>query len=611
MNNVEGAAGQYRAAITSTGPTVAMTPSVQATLPKGQRQDLAVSVTSRTEGVSTLSLQVTGPADFALSHSYDIQTRSPYLPASQLVRRTLQPGESWTPDANVLASFAPGSGSVQISFSPIPMDAASLFDSLDRYPYGCTEQIVSRAMPMLYANQMAALAGRKTAVDLRNQIQGAISVLLNREGSDGAMGLWRVGDQEATPWLGAYAVDFLARAKALGYVVPDAALDKAYDGLMAFTSQEDSSSAGYNFAVFPGGSIQETSRLLLDRSIAYGAYVLARAGRMDRSRLRYLHDARLDRIPSPLARAQIGTALYMIGDNARATSAFDRAEGALGYRHNGDYYATPRRDLAGVMALAAEARMQDRVTRLTNPRSRRASCLSTARARLSGFLRPHRPQPVACPPVSLNRHPTSRSRPAPPTDIAMRGRRVSVAATLSSCGPDGRMASLARASPAARPRCPFSSKLSMPSRGSRQSAASASLSVCRMTAATALLRRLHVSVERALRRACCSRRTAPSFGRIGSTPTSSSLRRAAADSLGTSRGDPWIGTWPASSSGVHWDRGSTPCRWWTRRAEPRRPGFESKPQNERTILRRSCEPTVQNGTATLGRGNVGRIFRRS
>ena len=59
-------------------------------------------------------------------------------------------------------SFVPGSGYVQVSFSPIPMDAAALFDSLDQYPYGCTEQITSRALPLLYANQIAALAGRKT-----------------------------------------------------------------------------------------------------------------------------------------------------------------------------------------------------------------------------------------------------------------------------------------------------------------------------------------------------------------------------------------------------------------------------------------------------------------
>ncbi len=103
----------------------------------------------------------------------------------------------------------------------------------------------------------------------------------------------------------------------------------------------------------------------MNRSVAYAAYVLAKAGRMDRARLRYLHDDRLSSIASPLARAHIGAALYMIGDNARAKSAFDRAEAALGYTNSGDYYQTARRDLAGVLALAQEAKQTERVARLS------------------------------------------------------------------------------------------------------------------------------------------------------------------------------------------------------------------------------------------------------
>jgi uncharacterized protein YfaS (alpha-2-macroglobulin family) len=109
-------------------------------------------------------------------------------------------GQAFSPAADSLNSFVPGIGYVQVSFSPIPMDAAALYDSLDQYPYGCTEQITSRALPLLYANQIAALAGRKTPGDLRKgQIQDAVSTLLNRQGADGAIGLWRTGDALSTP----------------------------------------------------------------------------------------------------------------------------------------------------------------------------------------------------------------------------------------------------------------------------------------------------------------------------------------------------------------------------------------------------------------------------
>ena len=38
------------------------------------------------------------------------------------------------------------------------LDVPALLKALDRYPYGCTEQIVSRAMPLLYVNELAAEA---------------------------------------------------------------------------------------------------------------------------------------------------------------------------------------------------------------------------------------------------------------------------------------------------------------------------------------------------------------------------------------------------------------------------------------------------------------------
>ena len=364
LDNVEGAAGAYRAALEASAPVRATTGQLSATLAKGQRMDLDAGFSSASEGISNVSFNLTGPGNYAVSRAYPIQTRSAWLPASNVVRTTVQPGATFSPAADSLASFVPGSSYVQVSFSPIPMDAAALFDSLDQYPYGCTEQITSRALQLLYASQIAALAGRKTPADLKYQIQEAINTLLNRQGADGAIGLWRTGDGLSSPWLGAYATDFLFRAKAAGYVVPDAALDKAYDALEAFAVRESRWSVGYDFEVYESRWHNDTEQQMVNRSVAYAAYVLAKARRMDKARLRYLHDDKLKDIASPLARAQIGAALYMIGDNARAKSAFEQAEQAIGYSNTGDYYQTPRRDIAGMLAVAQEARQTSLVTRL-------------------------------------------------------------------------------------------------------------------------------------------------------------------------------------------------------------------------------------------------------
>jgi uncharacterized protein YfaS (alpha-2-macroglobulin family) len=58
---------------------------------------------------------------------------------------------------------------------------------------------------------------------------------------------------------------------------------------------------------------------------------------------------------SPLARAQVGAGLAMMGDKARAHSALVAAANSLGYRDEADYYQSPLRDTAGVITYAYEA----------------------------------------------------------------------------------------------------------------------------------------------------------------------------------------------------------------------------------------------------------------
>ena len=59
--------------------------------------------------------------------------------------------------------------------------------------------------------------------------------------------------------------------------------------------------------------------------IAYALYVLARAGRAAIGDLRYYADSKLDAFATPLAKAQLGAALALYGDRARADRAFAAA----------------------------------------------------------------------------------------------------------------------------------------------------------------------------------------------------------------------------------------------------------------------------------------------
>ena len=55
----------------------------------------------------------------------------------------------------MFADFVPGTGRVALSVAiSTSLDAATLLNALDRYPFGCSEQITSRAMAMLYVNDL-------------------------------------------------------------------------------------------------------------------------------------------------------------------------------------------------------------------------------------------------------------------------------------------------------------------------------------------------------------------------------------------------------------------------------------------------------------------------
>ena len=366
IDNVELDSGTFNAVITGEGPVSVAAGNISRTLEKGERADSAIRVESTEEGISRLRLSVDGPNNYTVDHQYQIQTRSPYLPLTRVEKTLMEPEETYSVSVELLEGLVPGSSSVTVSYSTLPVDPSALYASLSRYPYGCTEQTVSVAMPLLYSEQLIAMGAEGDRQDgARTRVQQAVNTILNRQSSDGAFGLWREGDRYASPWLGAYTTDFLVRAKQQGYLVPDEALKRAYSALQNITTGDEWRIYGYDTDVWESRWHADTTEKLMQRSGPFAMYVLAKAGEADIARLRYMHDRELSSMRSPLARAHLGAALAQMGDKSRAVSAFNAAEEALGYENDGDYYQTPTRDVAAILALAAESEMKEHVSRLS------------------------------------------------------------------------------------------------------------------------------------------------------------------------------------------------------------------------------------------------------
>lgn len=340
LDNVEGPAGDYAVAMSVKGPvTVPGNASTTLRLAAKQRNSLSVPISAQSAGTGEINISITGPNGLTLARNYVIEVK----PATQILARrtvrTLAKGESLTLSQDMFSELIPGTPAVTVSVGmSSALDAATVLKALDRYPYGCSEQITSRAMPLLYVNELAAEARLAFDGSADQRIRDAIDRLLARQGSDGSFGLWSVGGDDT--WLDAYVTDFLTRAREKGFSIPDVAYRQAVDRLRNYVTNADEPEKN-------GG-----------RDLAYALYVLARNGVAPVGDLRYFVDTKLDKFATTIARAQLAAALAAVGDRVRAERAYQSALGELPTNPTLVFgrqdYGSWLRDGAALVSLASE-----------------------------------------------------------------------------------------------------------------------------------------------------------------------------------------------------------------------------------------------------------------
>jgi uncharacterized protein YfaS (alpha-2-macroglobulin family) len=340
IDNVEGQAGEYRVELRNEGVNVVGTAAPQTLkLNTKQRSALTLPLMASAAGLANVTVRISGPSGFAMERGYALPVR----PATQiLARRTVTPvaaGEGVTLSNDVFADLVPGTGSVAVSVGlTSALDAAALLGALDRYPFGCTEQITSRALPLLYVNDLANAAQLALDDTVDQRIRESIDRVLARQGGNGSFGLWSAGGDDI--WLDAYVTDFLTRARERKFEVPDVAFKLALQRLRNFVGNAEDPSKN-------GG-----------RTLAYALYVLARNGAAPVGDLRYFVDTRLDDFATVIAKAQLAAALGMLGDKTRADRVYAAALRGLQPEPTLQYgrtdFGSILRDAAALVTLASE-----------------------------------------------------------------------------------------------------------------------------------------------------------------------------------------------------------------------------------------------------------------
>ncbi|MCL4186416.1 MAG: alpha-2-macroglobulin family protein [Rhodobacteraceae bacterium] len=309
------------------------------TLASGGSTRLSVPLTVSDPGLARLTVTLVTPDGRRLAKSLalPVEANDP-----EIVRRSrfgLAQGQTFTFDAAAFAGLRRGTGRATLAIGPVArFDTPGLLRTLDSYPYGCSEQLVSAAMPLLYLSGTAEAMGLGNALTLRLRVAQTVGRVLLNQSSEGGFGLWGPGGG-GDLWLDAYVADFLSRARAEGVTVPEVAFRMALTNLrnqLSYAGDFDEGGARY----------------------AYALMVLAREGAAAIGDLRYYADIKAAAFDTPLAAAMLGAALATYGDQPRADRMFAQAVALM----EGDAddpslwredYGTARRDAAAVLTLAS------------------------------------------------------------------------------------------------------------------------------------------------------------------------------------------------------------------------------------------------------------------
>jgi uncharacterized protein YfaS (alpha-2-macroglobulin family) len=162
----------------------------------------------------------------------------------------------------------------------------------------------------------------------------AVTGILEKQLDNGGFALWNPNGAEE-PWLSAYALEFLQRAREDGVAVPNFAWQRGLEWLRRQVE-------------YPATEEPEAMAAQV-----YALYLLAREGKGHPETARYLLDELGERLPGPLVLDQLGSALALMGDRERARRALalaDAAERESGLRD----YGSELRDQAARVLLRSE-----------------------------------------------------------------------------------------------------------------------------------------------------------------------------------------------------------------------------------------------------------------
>jgi uncharacterized protein YfaS (alpha-2-macroglobulin family) len=223
---------------------------------------------------------------------------------------------------NYQDKFETGTSVTYVTLSKLPIiEFLNGLDFLFNYPYGCMEQTVSKAFPLLYFPELSKVSRITTDKNLEQDAARIVMTVIDRtkmlQLPDGGWGMWE-SEYNSHWWTTCYAVHFLISARNAGYKVEEKSIEKALSYLKGKAA--NSEMVEYRFTK----SKLDTRERFYPKEPFYSLFVLALAGKSDYGVMNFYKN-KLDNITED-SKILLACAFRLAGDNGNYKRILDNSK---------------------------------------------------------------------------------------------------------------------------------------------------------------------------------------------------------------------------------------------------------------------------------------------
>lgn len=173
-------------------------------------------------GKEVVTISASGNGETA-KETIEIEVRNPNPVVSLHENKMI--GKGKTEKLNYEISGKQSDSRIDLEIARIPsVDISRRFDFLYNYEHHCSEQLTSKALPLLFISQLKNIDAKESEM-IKKNVQEAIKNLYGRQMPNGGFTYWP-GSASENEWITSYVGQFLVTAKEKGYDVNSNVLSK-------------------------------------------------------------------------------------------------------------------------------------------------------------------------------------------------------------------------------------------------------------------------------------------------------------------------------------------------------------------------------------------------